>query len=140
MCISNSVKRQSVIGFVVEASFGNFAYLHNSFTVGELFSLTVSQFSWHCNQNKRKNADKNGRVFVFFFLINSQQECFTRINQLLTRKLIRVLFSLKATRKWGRNFYICMLPCFNDLFSPSCYELSKKSFQIKTTNYRNHML
>ena len=36
MCIFNAVKKQSGIGFIVEALFGYFAYLHCLYTVVEL--------------------------------------------------------------------------------------------------------
>ena len=36
MCIFNAVKMQSGIGFLVDALFGNFPYLHNLYTVVEL--------------------------------------------------------------------------------------------------------
>ena len=36
MSIFNAVKMQSGIGFIVDALFGNFAYLHNLYTVVEL--------------------------------------------------------------------------------------------------------
>ena len=36
MCIFNLVKNQSGIGFIVDALFANFAYLHNLYTVVEL--------------------------------------------------------------------------------------------------------
>ena len=43
MCIFNAVKKQSGIEFIVDALFGNFAYLHNLYAVVELhtnFALT----------------------------------------------------------------------------------------------------
>ena len=36
MCIFNAVKKQSGMGFRVDALFGNFAYLNNLYTVVEL--------------------------------------------------------------------------------------------------------
>ena len=36
MCISKAVKKQSAIGFVIDALFGNFTYLHNLYNVVEL--------------------------------------------------------------------------------------------------------
>ena len=36
MCIFNAVKMQSGTGFIADALFGNFAYLHNLHTVIEL--------------------------------------------------------------------------------------------------------
>ena len=36
-CISNTVKKQSEIGFTVDALFGYFAYLHSLYTVVELY-------------------------------------------------------------------------------------------------------
>ena len=36
MCIFNAVKKQSGIGFIVDALFGYFAYLHSLYTVVEL--------------------------------------------------------------------------------------------------------
>ena len=36
MCIVNAVKKQAGIGFIVDALFDNFAYLHNLYTVVEL--------------------------------------------------------------------------------------------------------
>ena len=36
MCIFNAFKMQSGIGFIVDTLFGNFAYLHNLYTVVEL--------------------------------------------------------------------------------------------------------
>ena len=33
MCIFNAVKQQSDIGFIADALFDNFAYLHNLYTV-----------------------------------------------------------------------------------------------------------
>ena len=36
MCIFKAVKKQSGIGFIVDALFGNFAHLHNLYTAVEL--------------------------------------------------------------------------------------------------------
>ena len=41
MCIFNAVKIQSGIGFIVDALFGNFAFLHNLYTVVELHTNFV---------------------------------------------------------------------------------------------------
>ena len=41
MCIFNAVKIQSDIEFIVDALFGNFAYLHNLYTVVELHTNFV---------------------------------------------------------------------------------------------------
>ena len=41
MCIFNAVKKQSIIGFIVDALFGNFAYLHSLYTVVELHTNFV---------------------------------------------------------------------------------------------------
>ena len=41
MCIFNAVKKQSGIGFIVDALFDYFACLHNSYTVVELHSNFV---------------------------------------------------------------------------------------------------
>ena len=41
MCIFNSAKNQSGIGFTLDALFGNFAYLHNLYTVVELHTNFV---------------------------------------------------------------------------------------------------
>ena len=41
MWIFNPVKKQSAIGFIVDALFGNFAYLHNLFTAVELHTNFV---------------------------------------------------------------------------------------------------
>ena len=41
MCIFNAVKKQSGIGFIVDALFGNFAYLHNLYAVVELYANFV---------------------------------------------------------------------------------------------------
>ena len=39
--IFNAVKKQSGIGFIADALFGNFAYLHNLYTVIELHANFV---------------------------------------------------------------------------------------------------
>ena len=41
MCIFNAVKKQSGIGFIVDALFGYFAYLHNLYTVVQLHTNFV---------------------------------------------------------------------------------------------------
>ena len=41
MCIFNAVKKQSGIGFIVDALFGYFAYLHCLYTVVELHTNFV---------------------------------------------------------------------------------------------------
>ena len=41
MCIFNEVKQQSDVGFIVDAMFGNFAYLHNLYIVVELHTNPV---------------------------------------------------------------------------------------------------
>ena len=41
MCIYNAVKLQLGIGFIVDALFGYFAYLHNLYTVVELHTNFV---------------------------------------------------------------------------------------------------
>ena len=41
MCIFNAVKKQSGIGFVVDALFGNFAYLHSLYKVLKLHTNFV---------------------------------------------------------------------------------------------------
>ena len=41
MCIFNAFKKQSGIGFIVDALFGNFAYPHNLYTVVELHTNFV---------------------------------------------------------------------------------------------------
>ena len=41
MCVFDAVKKQSGIGFIVDAMFGNFAYLHNFYTVVELHTYFV---------------------------------------------------------------------------------------------------
>ena len=41
MCIFNAVKMQSSIGFIVDALFGNFAYLNNLYTIVELHTNFV---------------------------------------------------------------------------------------------------
>ena len=41
MCISNAVKKQSSIGFIVDALFGNITYLHSLYTVVELYTNFV---------------------------------------------------------------------------------------------------
>ena len=38
MCIFNALKKQSGIGFIVDALFANFAYLHNLYTAVELYT------------------------------------------------------------------------------------------------------
>ena len=41
MCIFNAVKKQSGIGFIVDALSGNFVYLHSLYTVIELHTNFV---------------------------------------------------------------------------------------------------
>ena len=41
MCIFNAVKKHYGIGFIVDALFGNFAYVHNLCTVVELYAYFV---------------------------------------------------------------------------------------------------
>ena len=41
MCSFDAVKKQSGIGLIVDALFGNFAYLHNFYTVVELYTNFV---------------------------------------------------------------------------------------------------
>ena len=41
MCIFNAIKKHSVIGFIVDALFGNYAYLHSLYTVVELHTNFV---------------------------------------------------------------------------------------------------
>ena len=41
MCIFNAVNMKSGIGFIVDALFGNFAYLHNLYTVVEVHTILV---------------------------------------------------------------------------------------------------
>ena len=45
--IFNAVEKQSGIGFIVDALFGNFAYLHNSYTAVERHTNFVLKGS-HC--------------------------------------------------------------------------------------------
>ena len=49
MCIFNAVKKQSGIGFIVDALFGYFSYLHSLNTVVELqYKLFIDTF-WKAN-------------------------------------------------------------------------------------------
>ena len=41
MCIFNTVKKQSIIGFIVDAMFGYFAYIHSLYTVVDLHTNFV---------------------------------------------------------------------------------------------------
>ena len=41
VCIFNAVKKQTSIGFIVDALFGNFAYLHSLYTIVELHTNFV---------------------------------------------------------------------------------------------------
>ena len=41
MCFFNAVKKQSNIGFIVDALFGNFAYLRSLYTVEEMHTNFV---------------------------------------------------------------------------------------------------
>ena len=41
MCIFNAVKKQSGIGLIVDALFGNLAYLHNLYTAVKLYTNFV---------------------------------------------------------------------------------------------------
>ena len=41
VCIFNAVKKQSGIGFIVDALFGNFEYLHNLSTAVEMYTKFV---------------------------------------------------------------------------------------------------
>ena len=43
MCIFNAIKEQSGIGFIIDALFGYFAYLHSLYTVAELHTNFVWQ-------------------------------------------------------------------------------------------------
>ena len=45
MCIFKAVKKQSGIGFIVDALFGNFAYLHSLYTMVDVaYKLCIDSF------------------------------------------------------------------------------------------------
>ena len=55
MCIFNAVNMKSGIGFIVDALFGNFAYLHNLYTVVELYTnFVLIHFGSQPSLNEKK--------------------------------------------------------------------------------------
>ena len=61
MCIFNAVKKQSGIGFIVDALFDYFACVHSLYTVVELHKNVCFNTFWkagyefvYCKQNKNK--------------------------------------------------------------------------------------
>ena len=74
MCIFKAVKKQSGIGFIVDALFGNFAILHNLYTVIELHtSIVLIHFESRPMCNVARKLRIHHQIFLFIYLSITMQ-------------------------------------------------------------------